>query len=289
MVRRWTSQFDLDVARRICIYDQSIPVTSIRLRSLSAEEELTREGISLAPGIFLASARRVVSGDVTKTKACIEGLVAIQDEASQLVAALVGKGSRILDCCAAPGGKTWSIADRNPQATVTAVELHGHRAELLTRRVRAANVQVVNADIRELPVGEPFDRVLVDAPCSGTGTIARNPEIKWRLRPDDLVDLQIRQRAILQAAMKHVGQEGRLIYSTCSLEPEENERVIEDALRAEPSFRVMDIQEEIQRLKVSSELLEENNRLITGPFLRTVPGVHVCDGFFVALLERSAE
>ena len=183
LVERWARQFGLDVARSICTYDQSIPATAIRLRGASAEEELRGAGIQLEPGTVLAGARRVVSGDVTKTKAFVEGRVAIQDEASQLVAGLVGKGSRILDCCAAPGGKTWAIADRNPEAAIVAVELHSHRAELLRKRILATNVQVIRTDVRELPIGEPFDRVLVDVPCSGTGTIARNPEIKWRLRP----------------------------------------------------------------------------------------------------------
>jgi 16S rRNA (cytosine967-C5)-methyltransferase len=288
LVHRWVSQFGLDVARRICIYDQSIPLTTIRLRAASAEEELRGEGIQLAPGDFLDNARRVISGDVTKTRAFVESRIAIQDEASQLVAALVGRGSRILDCCAAPGGKTSAMADRNPEATIVAVELHSHRAELLRKRVLASNVHVISADVRELPVGELFDRVLVDAPCSGTGTIARNPEIKWRLTPEDLVDLSARQLAILQSAMKHVAPEGSLVYSTCSLEREEDERVIEEALRANPSFRFLNIQSRIETLQREGEFLtKETSSLIHGSYLRTIPGVHDCDGFFVGLLERS--
>jgi len=155
------------------MYNQSIPITSIRLRAPSAEVELRREGIEISAGSFLRDARRIVAGDVTKTKAFTEGRVVIQDEASQLVAALVGRGKRVLDCCAAPGGKTWAIADRNPDADIVAVELHRHRAEVLRKRVLAKNVRVTNADIRDLPIAEPFDRVLVDAPCSGTGTMAR--------------------------------------------------------------------------------------------------------------------
>jgi len=288
LVHRWVSQFGLDLARRICIYDQSIPLTTIRLRAASAEEELRGEGIQLAPGDFLDNARRVISGDVTKTRAFVESRIAIQDEASQLAAALVGRGSRILDCCAAPGGKTWAMADRNPEATIVAVELHWHRAELLRKRVLASNVQVISADVRELPVGELFDRVLVDAPCSGTGTIARNPEIKWRLTPEDLVDLSARQLAILRSAMKQVARGGRLVYSSCSLEREEDELVIEEALRANPSFRFLNIQSRIETLQREGEFLtKETSSLIHGSYLRTIPGVHDCDGFFVGLLERS--
>jgi 16S rRNA (cytosine967-C5)-methyltransferase len=289
LVRRWVSQFGAEMARRICISDQLAPVTSIRLRAISAEEELRVEDIELAPGAFLANTRRVVSGDVTKTKAFVEGRIAIQDEASQLVAALVGKGSRILDCCAAPGGKTWAMADRNPGATIVAAELHPHRAELLRMRVPAKNVHVITADVRELPVGEPFDRVLVDVPCSGTGTIARNPEIKWRLRLEDLVDLHSRQTAILQSAMKHVGSGGKLIYSTCSLEREEDESVIEEGLRSSQAFRLIDVRSEMERLREAGELFATAlDSLIHGTYLRTIPGRQPCDGFFVAVLQRES-
>jgi 16S rRNA (cytosine967-C5)-methyltransferase len=288
-VQRWTSELGLDVTRHICGYDQLVPPTVIRLRMPSPVEELRAEGIELEGGDLLANARRVFSGDVTKTKAFAEGRVAIQDEASQLVAALVGKGSRILDCCAAPGGKTWAIADRNPQSTIVAAELHPHRAETLRKRVGARNVEVIVSDILELPVGELFDRVLVDVPCSGTGTLARHPEIKWRLKPSDLSDLHLRQAAILRAAMNHVASGGKLIYSTCSLEPEENETVVEERLRANQSFRLIDVSDELKRLRENGELIaEETSSLVRGSCLHTTPGVQRCDGFFAAVLERQA-
>ncbi len=188
------------------------------------------DGITLAPGALLTSARTVTGGDVTQTRAYREGRVFIQDEASQLVAALVGKGSRLLDCCAAPGSKTAAIAARNPEAEIVAIELHPHRAELLRTRVHAANVQVVTDDILHFsPQGE-FDRVLADVPCSGTGTLARNPEIKWRLKRQDLRDLHAKQVSILQAALRQLAPGGRAVYSTCSLEPEENESVIDEVV-----------------------------------------------------------
>jgi len=289
IVRRWVSEFGLDAARRICRYDQTVPVTAIRLRSSDAERELQREGVRLGAGEMLSSARRVIAGEVTKTKVLVEGGVAIQDEASQLVAALVGKGSRILDCCAAPGGKTWAIADRNPHATILAVELHSHRAKLLRKRVAAPNVQVITGDIRELPMGELFDRVLVDVPCSGTGTLARNPEIKWRLKSDDLADLRSRQIAILRSAMSQTATGGRLIYSTCSLEREEDEAVIEDVLHDNLDFRLLDASAELQLLRASGEVIvREVDSVVRESFVRTIPGMQQCDGFFVALLERSA-
>jgi 16S rRNA (cytosine967-C5)-methyltransferase len=213
--------------------------------------------------------------------------VVIQDEASQLVAALVGEGSRILDCCAAPGGKTWAVADRNPNATVIAVELHPHRVELLRKRVHARNVQFLHADIRELPVEQGFDRVLVDAPCSGTGTIGRNPEIKWRLAPRDIADLQARQIAILEAAMRHVAKDGKLIYSTCSLQREEGEEVVARVLEANPQFRLLDMGSELKALREKHQMsADAGQELIRASFLRTIPGLQPCDGFFVSALQR---
>jgi 16S rRNA (cytosine967-C5)-methyltransferase len=220
----------------------------------------------------------------------------IQDEGSQLVAALVGSGTSILDCCAAPGGKTLAIADRNPHAEISAVELHPHRARLLRRLINAqtrisnrgpGHVQVIAGDALSLPVASNFERVLADVPCSGTGTLARNPEIKWRLNPTDLLDLQGRQLAILRSAMKHVVPGGRLIYSTCSLEKEENEDVIEHALAKDSSFRVLDCATELRWLRRENEMTWPDLASLTrGPFLRTIPGVHPCDGFFAAILQK---
>ena len=297
LVERWIQAYGIDSAFRICQHNQSVPVTAIRLRHPEAEEPLRAEGIELAPGVFLDSARRVQHGDITRTAALRAGLCVIQDEASQLVAALVGHGSHVLDCCAAPGGKTLAVADHNPNADITALELHSHRARLLRKlmsahdpvtEARAQRIRVVNADARNLPFVTKFDRVLADAPCSGTGTLSRNPEIKWRLTPEDLADLAERQFAILRSAMTQVAAGGRLIYSTCSLEKEENEDVIERALAEGSPFQVIDCRTELDRLRQEGELIwPELSWLTRGPYLRTLPGVHPCDGFFAAILERT--
>jgi 16S rRNA (cytosine967-C5)-methyltransferase len=125
-------------------------------------------------------------------------------------------------------------------------------------------------------------------PCSGTGTLARNPEIKWRLKLEDLADLQRRQLAILQSAMQRVCSGGRLVYSTCSLEKEENSAVVEKAMSVDHSFQVLDCRVELERLRARGELRwEDLDSLTSGPYLRTIPGVHPCDGFFAALLQKS--
>jgi 16S rRNA (cytosine967-C5)-methyltransferase len=288
LVERWIGQFGIENTARICAFNQAYPVTAIRLREPKVAEEFRDKGIEIGPGRLLASARRVIKGDITKSKQYVDGRIAVQDEASQLVAALVGRGSRILDCCAAPGGKTWAIADRNPDATIVAVELRPRRAQVLRKRVRANNVEVITADIRQIPVGDRFDRVLVDVPCSGTGTIARNPEIKWRLRLEDLTDLRSRQLAILQAAARHLAPGATLVYSTCSLEQEEDESIIEEFLREQASLRLLDMQSELERLREAGELASilSPETLVTGSYLRTIPGVQPSDGFFVAMLKR---
>jgi 16S rRNA (cytosine967-C5)-methyltransferase len=296
MVERWVREYGPDAARRICEHDQSVPTTAVRLRTPTAEASLRSEGIELAPGALLSSARRVQSGDITKTDAFRTGQVVIQDEASQLVAALVGRGRRLLDCCAAPGGKTLALADANPDATITAVELHPHRARLLQKLLetrqpssgsdRAQNLRVLVADATTLPSTADYDRALADVPCSGTGTLARNPEIKWRLKPSDLPDLAARQHAILRSAIAQLTPGGRVIYSTCSLEKEENEDVAERVLQETNSCRLIDCRTELNRLKAEGTLTwPDPNSLTLGPYLRTLPGTHSCDGFFAAILE----
>jgi 16S rRNA (cytosine967-C5)-methyltransferase len=287
LVERWTNHYGLDATRSICRYDQTVTATAIRFPAPADSAALARAGVTLLNGALLKTAARVESGDLTSTEPYHAGQISIQDEASQLVALLVGKGRNILDCCAAPGGKTRIIADRNPAARILAAELHPHRARLLRKLVPAINVEVIAADVHALPVSQHFDRVLADVPCSGTGTLARNPEIKWRLKPEDLADLHSLQLVILQAAMQQVAPGGRLVYSTCSLEREENEDVVEEALAADPSFRVINCRSELERLRTENELAwEDMDSLASGPYLRTIPGVHPCDGFFAAILEK---
>jgi 16S rRNA (cytosine967-C5)-methyltransferase len=291
LVQRWIQRFGVGTALQICQQDQFEPALSLRFDDPAAEAGLLDEGIKLSPGSMLTSARTLAcpAGDLIRTAVFREGRVAVQDEGSQLVALLVGAGSRILDCCAAPGGKTALLAARNPSAEIIAAEIHPHRAELLRKRVKATNVKVIQADALHLPVEDPFDRVLADVPCSGTGTLARNPEIKWRLKPEDLEDLHVKQVAILRAALGKLAPGGRAVYSTCSLEGEEDEAVVEEVLAATSGeFRLLNVRDELERLRASGELAWEGlDSLVSGKYLRTYPGVHPCDGFFAAIVERA--
>jgi len=292
LVARWIERYGLETARQICAHDQTVPTTSIHIHDRQCETELAGAGVQLAPGGLLSAARRVLAGDVTGTRAYQEGRVAIQDEASQLVALLVGRGETnvdcaILDCCAAPGSKTALLARRNPRAKVFATELHPHRARLLHDLTRLPNVYVVAADARHLPFSLAFDRILADVPCSGTGTLARNPEIKWRLKAEDLRDLQSRQVAILKSALAQLAMGGRLVYSTCSMEREENEAVVEAVLDGTAEFKIADFNGELEQLRQSGEICwQDIASLLAGPYLKTIPGVHPCDGFFAAMIER---
>ena len=289
MVARWIDMYGYSAARSICEAGLHAPQSALRICSDGAEEELAQAGVVLAPGALLTSARRLVSGELSQSAAFREHRVAVQDEGSQLVAALLGDGSRILDCCAAPGGKTAAIAARNPHAEITAVELHEHRARLLRERVTASNVRVVTGDVTSLEFAEKFDRILADVPCSGTGTLAANPEIKWRLKPEEFAGLQDLQVSILRAAAQALAPGGRLVYSTCSLEPEEGERVVDQLLNGSERLSVVSCDEILNELRKRGELAWQGPAPLTaGPFLRTLPGVHPCDGFFAAVLTKRA-
>ena len=289
LVARWIHNFGSRTAEALCAHGQRVPSTAIRVEDEAVPRELEADGIQLAPGALLTSARLVTGGEITQTRALREGRAFIQDEASQLVALLVGRGSRILDSCAAPGSKTAAIAARNPDAVIVAAELHPHRADLLRQRVQAANVRVVTTDATNLEMSSDFDRVLADVPCSGTGTLARNPEIKWRLKAADLPDLHVRQVAILQSALGQLAPGGRAVYSTCSLEPEENQSVVDEVLSASLDYRLLDCRLELERLQAGGELaLDDVGSLLNGAYLRTFPGIHPSDGFFAAIIERKS-
>jgi 16S rRNA (cytosine967-C5)-methyltransferase len=286
IVKRWSGNFGLAAAHRICEYGQLPPQAAFYAEDPALITDLADGSIELEPGKLLKNSFVLRSGDLSRSAASRDHRLAVQDEGSQLVALLVGNGTTILDCCAAPGGKTRILAEKNPNTTVIAMELHPRRAALLKKLVAAPNVRIVAADVRAMPINKRFDRILVDAPCSGTGTLARNPEIKWRLKPEDLHRLQAYQREILRSAMKHVATGGRIVYSTCSLEPEENEQVIEKVLAENSEFRLIDARSRLLELQSSRELAwNDIGSLLSGPYLRTIPGVHPCDGFFAAILE----
>jgi 16S rRNA (cytosine967-C5)-methyltransferase len=200
-----------------------------------------------------------------------------------------------LDCCAAPGNKTLILAERNPQARIVACESSSQRFEALRQRLAALGerVEIRLADATKLEEDSAFDLVLADVPCSGTGTLGRNPEIRHRLRLEDLPRQAERQRAILRAARRAVRPGGRVVYSTCSLEPEENEQVIAAVLAEGFSARWISLDSSIDALVGKGILMPAGadrlkNSLTPEGALRLLPGVFHTDGFFVALIERTS-
>jgi 16S rRNA (cytosine967-C5)-methyltransferase len=300
MVERWASCYGLDAARAICIHGQTQPAVTIRIASPAVEEELIQSGIGIEAGQLLTAARTVVSGDVAYTAAFLEGRVRFQDEGSQLVAELAAgnpnqKVRRILDACAAPGGKTLILAERNPQARILACETSPQHLDQLRERLAAhANrIECRLADATQLSDESAFDLALADVPCSGTGTLGRNPEIRHRLRMEDLPRQTERQRAILHAASRAVRPGGRVVYSTCSLEPEENEQVVAAVLAETPNARLVSLESSIDTLLSESILTgsgaERLRKCITSEgAVRLLPGVFHTDGFFIALIEKTA-
>ena len=299
LVERWTNYFGAAKAATICDYDQKQPQAVLRIASSAGcediEGQLRTEGVLLGPAAFLTSARVVLSGVVTSDSATVR----LQDEGSQLVAELLGDASAdvtsILDCCAAPGGKTAILAERYPAACAVAWDVSAGRLARMHERFQRATalqrIEFKEADAALEPVVRSYDLVLADVPCSGTGTLSRNPEIKHRLRAEDLQRQQERQVAILTAALRHLAPGGRLLYSTCSLEPEESEHVVERVLAAATGVRVLPVADRLRELLAGGVLHEQGaqhllENAVQGNFLRTIPGITACDGFFAALLTR---
>ncbi len=305
MVERWTSVYGVEAMQAICRHGQSQPRLTVRLENSATEEELSKAGIQLEPSALLTVARTVVSGDVTATAAFREGRVRVQDEGSQLIGELVActdlvqnlkkNQEKILDACAAPGGKTMIIAERLPQVQIVACESSQRRLSELRKRLAtyADRVECRLAEATALTEDSAFDLALVDVPCSGTGTLGRNPEIRHRLRLEDLPRLAERQRAILRAALRAVRPGGRVVYATCSLEPEENEQVVAAVLAENASARQISIAPAIEALQHDGVLRPDaagrlRTCLTNDGALRLLPGELPTDGFFVALLERTA-
>ena len=220
------------------------------------------------------------------------------DDGSRLVAelaaaalpAVTGRPPRIWDCCAAPGGKTLILALRHPGADLLATDISPRRLTQTQARLNrfgyAASVRLQPADAAKLqPNHGFFDLILCDAPCSGTGTLSRNPEIRLQLRPEELARQAIRQRAILEGAVRRLAPGGVLVYATCSLEPEENEAVVASLVGAglipiDASIPLASIPD----LADPAALAQATSNGI----LRTLPGVHPCDGFYAAIYQRPA-
>ena len=282
-----------DAALRMAWASTQVPPTTLRVVGLNLSREavaaeLERDGVAVLPDDFARFALRVKSGSVQTSRAFREGRVVIQDAASQLVPELVAPqaGQCVLDLCSAPGMKAGLLAQLLERGSLVVCDQSAPRLATLRKllpsqmpdSVRLNPVQLDAS--RELPFGVLFDRILLDAPCSGTGTLARNPEIRWQLEPQDLTRFAERQRKMLRNALLALAPVGRLVYSTCSLEPEENEQVVKSVLSVPPGFRKLTSTELTREFPALARCFDADG------YFRTNPALHPMDGFFAAVLVR---
>jgi 16S rRNA (cytosine967-C5)-methyltransferase len=260
MVERWVAEYGRDAALKICEADQKEPTDG---------------------GIFSES-----GGDLPH-----------MDDGSRLVAELAAASmpgaKRVWDCCAAPGGKTLILARQLGFAEIVASDVSVKRLAQTEARLRrytyAERVQFAAADAVDAKAVEgSFDLILCDVPCSGTGTLAGNPEIRHRLKVEELTRQAERQTVILKGALTRLAPGGRLVYSTCSLEPEECGRVVEAVIVRGGGVRRVSIEGLMAELEEQGILLHgvELDSAVRDGALRTLPGVHGCDGFYAVVLER---
>jgi 16S rRNA (cytosine967-C5)-methyltransferase len=265
MVQRWETNYGRDAARALCEYDQREPQR----------------------------------GDLFIADAAAENIDAnLIDDGSRLIAEIAAAShaspQRIWDACAAPGGKSAVLAQRHPNAEILATDISARRLQSMQRRLGnqlpQQKIRTLVADAAQLSSTEgSFDLILCDVPCSGTGTLARNPEIRHRLEQADLSRQSARQKEILNASVKRLKPGGRLVYSTCSLEPEENDAVVRSVL-TQNAVRVISVSgllDELAKNNIVRESADRLTELVRDDALRTLPGANFHgDGFFATVLAR---
>jgi 16S rRNA (cytosine967-C5)-methyltransferase len=302
LVTRWQDRHGFDATERWVTFNNETPKLTLRVNTLRGDRdtvaaELRGAGVETTPTPHAPNGLIVVTGNPLRAlddgllsassggTGSLSGAFFVQDEASQLInlAVAARPGERILDLCASPGGKTLAMAgDMRDTGLIVACDVRARRVELLTDTVEtsgAACVRVVRvATTGPLPFGPVFDRVLVDAPCSGLGTIRHDPDVRWRRQESDLVRFAVDQRRLIDRAAALVRPHGRLVYATCSSEPDENEAVVDAFLSTHEDFELVDL-----RVDASPYLLPV---LDARGMLRTLPFAHGLEAFFAAALVR---
>jgi 16S rRNA (cytosine967-C5)-methyltransferase len=289
MVALWTRWLGAAEAERLCAANQEQALACVRAARHKAsveqvQEALGKAGIESARGRYSPDALILAAGapPALDIEGHEQGLFQAQDEAAQLVSiyAAPAEDARILDACAAPGGKACHLAELAPRGSVVAVDLHARKARVIAdaaQRLGIGNLEAVAADAL-LPIPgaglSSFDLVLLDAPCSGLGTLRRHPEMKMRRTPEDVDRLAQLQARLLSAVQGYVKPGGLLVYALCTLTPEECDEQVQRFLAAQPAFRL-----EPPPAGFPPDCLE-------GPFMRTLPHRTGTDGFFAARLRR---
>lgn len=292
LVKRWIREFGEEKAKGICEANNVPPKPSIRVNRLRAEreavlEELQKDGVSARLSELSRDGIVIDGGNPAEHPLFARGFFTIQDESSMLVADMLDPkpGMTVLDCCAAPGGKTTHLAERmSDQGTIRAYDLHPHKVGLIRQQAERLGLQSIRADAgdaADLPDRhgpESFDRILLDAPCTGFGVIRRKPDLKWAKRESDVAAICALQGKLLDAAAGLLKPGGILVYSTCTLEREENEEQVKRFLERHPEF-VPD-EAAAGRLPALSASFAEPG------LLRIFPQDYGTDGFFIAALRK---
>ncbi|ADC48156.1 rRNA SAM-dependent methyltransferase RmsB [Alkalihalophilus pseudofirmus OF4] len=294
LVARWVKQFGEEDTRLMCEENLVSPAVTVRVNQTKATREevismLEADGIAAVKGELSEDALIIKSGQVFESKAFKQGYVTAQDESSMLVGRALGanSGERVADVCAAPGGKTTHIAEQmNNEGSVLAFDLHDHKVKLIRGQAARLDLSIIDtqaADARKLAEKfepESFDRILVDAPCSGFGVIKRKPDIKWAKKEADIKAIQSIQQAILNAVAPLLKKGGTLVYSTCTVDKDENEETVEAFLAEHPSF----VKDEDLKNRLPKQVID-SKRFKSG-MVTILPQDFNSDGFFISSLVK---
>lgn len=292
LVKRWVDQLGFTRAKKMCEMNLTAPLQTARvnLTKISREECISRleeEGFAVERSPIIPEAIKALRGNLAASQAFKEGLFTIQDESSMLVAYALGiqSNEKVLDACAAPGGKTTHIAERlNATGSVYSLDLHEHKVKLIKEnaaRLGLNNIEAKALDSRKVQEqfeSETFDKILLDAPCSGLGVMRRKPDMKYTKKEEDLGRLQEIQTNLLKSVAPLLKKDGILVYSTCTIDKEENQQVVENFLKEYPEFS--------GDITLSERMPEAVRALVNGFSLQILPQDFGSDGFYIACLRK---
>ncbi len=292
LVSRWVNQFGYEKTKEMCEVNLTAPLQTARvnLTKISVREcieDLDEEGFEVEKSPIIPEAIRALRGNLAFSRAFKKGFITIQDESSMLAsyALDVHKNEKILDACAAPGGKSTHIAEKMElTGVVYSLDLHEHKVKLINtnaKRLGLGNIKTMVMDSRQAGENfeiESFDRILLDAPCSGLGVMRRKPDMKYTKKEQDIFQLSSIQQNLLDSVSPLVKKGGILVYSTCTVDKEENELSVSKFLLEHPEFE-MDV-------TLKERMPEAIQPLVTDGYLQVFPQDFGSDGFFIACLRK---
>lgn len=292
LVKRWVDQFGYERTKEMCEINLTAPLQTARVNLTKTTvteviEDLDEEGFLVEKSPIIPEAIRALRGNLAFSRAFKKGMITIQDESSMLAAYALAPGQNelILDACAAPGGKTTHIAETMKlTGGVISLDLHEHKVKLINenaKRLGLGNIRTIAMDSRKAGEHfqeEYFDRILLDAPCSGLGVMRRKPDMKYTKKEQDLYQLSTIQLNLLNSVSSLVKKGGILVYSTCTVDKEENEGTVLKFLQEHPEFE--------RDASLKERMPEAIQPLVSAGFLQILPQDIGSDGFFIAVLRK---